>query len=88
MLNILGRKIELGKCGDAVTLKAWVNGHVVYNVFCSIESAECWVEDNQNTLDTYENDVITQDTNIGSLVYEIDEYNTMTDAELALFQVA
>lgn len=50
--NILGRKLEVRKLGEAFIVKAWMDGNAVYGEFTSIKAIEVWVEDRILALDT------------------------------------
>lgn len=57
--DIRGRKVHVGRIGDAITAKAWIKGEPVYNVFGSLEALHVWIEDMELCLDTAEGDVDT-----------------------------
>jgi len=57
--DIRGRKLHVGKCGDAITAKAWIDGVPIYNVFTSLEGLNAWVEDMGASLDTVEGEIDT-----------------------------
>lgn len=59
MWNVKGRKLEVGKLGEAFIVKAWIDGEPIYGAFGSVEAIEAWVIDFGGCLDTFEGDIVT-----------------------------
>jgi len=43
--DVYGRKLHVGKIGEAIVAKAWIDGKPIYNLFASIEALHAWVRD-------------------------------------------
>lgn len=64
--DIRGRKLHVGKIGDAITAKAWIEGAPIYNVFASLDALYAWVEDMSNSLDTVEGEIDTVEIDLAA----------------------